>query len=127
LDETKTASLGSGETEPVPKGSARDGARTQRVRRYLCSIKEVSVDANFLILGIPNIDTRYLVSIDALLLDRESGSSVTASSESLKIQIYCANFLIETALDISYFLRLYISILCSLLQSLVDINLPVIA
>jgi hypothetical protein len=59
----------------------------------------------------------------ALLLDRESGSSVTASSESLRTQTVP---IFWTKTDIfPIFLRLYIHILCSPYQSLVDINLPV--
>ena len=63
MDETKTASLGSGEMEPAPKGSgemepaaSRSGGRDLLI--HLKPFEKVSVGANFLALGVPNIDTR---------------------------------------------------------------------
>ena len=52
--ETKTASLGSGEMETASKGLGETSLIC------LAPSGEVSVGANFLALGIPNIDTRQI-------------------------------------------------------------------
>jgi len=52
------------------RGLGRDGTRSLRVGRDLLiplkPSREVSVGANFLALGIPNIDTRHCVGVNLL-------------------------------------------------------------
>ena len=62
LGETKTVALGSGKMEPAPKGSGETEPAVVGFGRDLLirlePFGEISVGANFLTLGIPNIDTR---------------------------------------------------------------------
>jgi len=70
LAETEPASLGSDEMEPAPKGSGETepAALGRDLLIRLEPSGEVNVGANFLSLGIPDIDTQHLGSVASVIL-----------------------------------------------------------